>query len=77
MAITTHPITGVSLNVIDVQRKSLTEDEAITAVILRHQGDPYHVIAQKLGTNTHRLGEVYRGETHPGAMGKALDLLTR
>lgn len=77
MATTRHPLTGVSLNVIEVTRKSLSEAEAITAIILRQQGEHYHAIAQKLGTNTHRLGEVFNGKVHPRASNKALELLTR
>ncbi|MCG3267760.1 hypothetical protein [Yoonia sp. I 8.24] len=76
MAIDKHPLTGVPLNRIEISRKSLTFDEAITAVILRQKGDSYHSVAQKLGTNTHRVGEVFRGDTHPCARQVALDILT-
>ena len=77
MATTEHPLTGVRLNHIEVVRKSLTEAEAITAIILRHQGEHYHSIAQKLGTNTHRIGEVFNNKVHPKAYQKALEMLTR
>lgn len=76
MAIERHPLTGVALNSIDVRRKALSYDEAVTAILLRHQGMKYHDVAHQLGTNTHRLGEVYRGEIHPGAADDALRLLT-
>lgn len=76
MATIEHPLTGVRLNSIDIERKSLTFKDAVTAVILRTQGHKYQHIAQFLGTNTHRLGEVFREEEHVGAKGEALRLLT-
>lgn len=75
MAITKHPLTGVSLNTIEVRRKALDFDDAVTAIILRQQGVEYHVIAQMLGTNTHRLGEVFRREVYPDAWKTALQLI--
>ncbi|MEJ6397021.1 hypothetical protein [Yoonia sp. 208BN28-4] len=75
MATTTHPLTGVKLNRIYIKRKALSERDAVTAIILRHKGTHYQDIAQMLGTNTHRLGEVFRGEIYPNAHKKALKLL--
>lgn len=75
MAIHTHPITGVKLNPIEIERTALSFDDAVTAWIMRHKGEKYHVIAQKLGTNTHRLGEVFREEVHKGSAQAALRLL--
>lgn len=75
MAAFKHPITGVKLNPIDVERPSLEFEEAVTAWILRMQGTKYQVVAQKLGTNTHRLGEVFRGEKHIGSRAEALRLI--
>lgn len=77
MAIERHPLTGVFLNVISVRRKALDRDDALTAVLLRQQGDAYHVVAQKLGTNTHRLGKVFRGEAHQGVIAEATAILSR
>lgn len=71
----THPITGVEINPIAIERKSLTFSEAVTAFVMRMQGEKYHIIAQQLGTNTHRLGEVFRGEIHVNAKSVADSLL--
>lgn len=76
MAIENHPLTGVPLNCIEITRKSLSFEEATTAVILRQRGDHFNVVAFKLGTNPHRIGEVMRGEVHPDARQAALNLLT-
>ncbi len=70
-----HPLTGVTLNRVFVRRKALEYHEAVTAIILRLQGIDYQVIAQMLGTNTARLGEVFRREKHPDAWGDAVRLL--
>lgn len=67
MATFVHPNTGVELNPIIIERKSLNFDEAVTAHILRLRGEKYNHVAQYLGTNTHRLGEVFRGEVHVGS----------
>ncbi|MCJ8517781.1 hypothetical protein ABID21_000704 [Pseudorhizobium tarimense] len=67
MAITTHPLTGVEINPVVIERKALSFDEAVTAHVMRMQGVKYNIIAQHLGTNTHRLGEVFRGEKHSGS----------
>ena len=77
MATTKHPITGVDLNLIAVRRKALDFDEAVTAIILRQQGHHYHAIAHLLGTNPARVGEVFRGESHPEARMTALRKLSR
>lgn len=75
MTTMTHPITGVEMNQILIERKALTFDEAVTAHLLRMQGVKYNIIAQRLGTNTHRLGEVFRTEKHEGSRAKALELV--
>ncbi len=62
-----HPITGVKLNPIEIERRSLSFKEAVTAWLLRLGGHKYNHVAQYLGTNTLRLGEVFRGETHVGS----------
>lgn len=77
MATIRHHLTGVELNPIEIERVALDFNEAVTAFILRQQGEKYHMIAQRLGTNTHRLGEVFRGEVHSGAAQRALEILTR
>ncbi|WP_298618730.1 hypothetical protein [uncultured Zoogloea sp.] len=58
---------GVPLNPILYMRAALTLEEAVAACIMRRDGEKYHIIAARLGTNTHRLGEVFRGERHPEA----------
>lgn len=75
MAIEVHPVTGVELNVISVKRKRLTFDEAVTAHLLHKQRVPFTEIVQQLGTNANRVGEVFRGDVHPDAAKKALELL--
>ena len=75
MAMTRHPITGVAINEIDVEKTSLDFDDAVTAWVMKLQGEKYAVIAHKLGTNTIRLGEVFRGERHPEAKAEAERLL--
>lgn len=50
-----HPVTGVVLNIIDVKRKSLNEEEAETARLLRKEGHKVQDIAAMLGTNQGRL----------------------
>ena len=67
MATFPHPVTGVELNPVEIERPALDFDEAVTVWILRLQGVKYHHVAQMLGTNTHRVGEVLRGERHPDA----------
>ena len=75
MAALKHPLTGVMLNAIEFERPALGEKEAVTAWILRLQGEKYSNVAHLLGTNTHRLGEVYRGEAFPRAEVQARELL--
>ncbi|MCC5956275.1 MAG: hypothetical protein JJU07_09235 [Natronohydrobacter sp.] len=75
MATIRHPITGVELNPIAIERKALNFDEAVTAHVLRKRGTKYNHVAQLLGTNTHRVGEVLRGEVHPKAAEVAMRLL--
>ena len=67
MATILHPMTGVALNPIEIERKALNHQEAVTAWHLRKTGVKYNHVAQYLGTNTHRLGEVFRGEVHLGS----------
>jgi len=75
MAIELHPMTGVELNEISVKRKRLSFDEAVTAHLLHRQGLSFTEIVHRLGTNANRVGEVFRGDVHPGAARKALELL--
>lgn len=77
MATYRHPVTGVELNEIPRKRKSLSEAEAVTAHLMRHAGETFTDIVQKLGTNANRVGEVFKGKLHPEAAKKALALLTR
>ncbi len=70
-----HPLTGVKLNPVIIERVSLNFDEALTVWLLRMQGMKYHKAAAMLGANTHRLGEVLRGEAFPGAEQIARDRL--
>ncbi|MCF7725758.1 helix-turn-helix domain-containing protein [Sulfitobacter sp. M22] len=77
MAIQVHPMTGVKLNDIVIKRKRLTFDDAVTAHILRHQGETFTDVVQRLGTNANRVGEVFRGKEHPGSAMFALGLLTK
>ena len=76
MATIKHPITGIELNPITIERKSLSYREAVTAWMLRLSGVKYNHVAQFLGTNTHRLGEVFRGEVHSGSEQEAQASLT-
>lgn len=76
MAPIPHPITGVKLNPILIERPALDYKEAVTVWILKLQRTKYNHIAQMLGTNTHRVGEVLRGERHPGAQAEAIRSLT-
>ncbi|MFK4062184.1 hypothetical protein [Brucella anthropi] len=71
----THPITGVKLNPIPIERKSLSFDDAVTAFVMKKQKIKYAVIAHRLGTNTFRLGEVFTGKEHFGAEEEADRLL--
>ncbi|MEP3633389.1 MAG: hypothetical protein ABJN12_09745 [Shimia thalassica] len=71
----THPITGAKLNPLKIERVRLNFDAAVTAWIMRLQGEKIQIIAQRLGTNTYRLGEVYREEVHPSSKQRAIDLL--
>lgn len=75
MATIPHPLTGVELNELTVRRASLGSKAALTACILRLQGWKWQDIAAALGTNTHRLGEVFRGEKYPEAQQQARALL--
>lgn len=77
MATYKHPVTGVALNPIVIERKALSFNEAVTAHVLRLQGAKYNIVAQQLGTNTHRLGEVFRGEKHYRSKEAALKLLAK
>ena len=72
-----HPITGAKLNPLEIERLSLDFNAAVTAWVMRLQREKFAVIAQRLGTNTYRLGEVFRKEVHPGACNEALRLLTQ
>jgi len=67
MAALVHPMTGIEMNPINIERKALSFDDAVTAHLLRMQGVKYNIIVQRLGTNTHRVGEVFRGEKHAGS----------
>lgn len=75
MSIIPHPLTGVKLNELPIKRASLNSRAAVTACVLRLQGWKWHDIAAALGTNTHRLGEVFRGEKYPEAEQEARALL--
>ena len=72
-----HPETGVELNCIDVVRPALDFDDAVTVHMMKARGEKYQLIAQKLGTNPARIGEVLRCEAHPGAAAEAVKLLTQ
>ena len=74
MATELHPITGVALNPIVVERKAHNFKEAITGHLMRWSGEKYQTISQRLGTNTFRVGEVLTGEAHPKAKIAALRL---
>lgn len=77
MATNICPQTGVELNPILIERRSLTYDQAVTAWILRMEGNKYSHVAQRLGTNPHRVGEVFRGEKYPDARERAMQILIR
>ena len=76
MATIKHPYTGVELNSIEIERPRLSYREAVTAWLLRLSGHKYNHVAQFLGTNTHRLGEVFRGEAHVGSEEEAKAILS-
>ena len=67
MATITHPLTGVELNPVLIERPALGFNEAVTVWIMRLQGVKYQTIAAQLGTNTHRVGEVLRKDIFPDA----------
>jgi len=75
MAPIKDPITGIALNPIIIERKSLSYRDAVTAWVLRLRGVKYNHVAQYLGANTHRLGEVFRGEVHIGSEAEAKKLM--
>ncbi|MEL7098266.1 MAG: hypothetical protein AAGM84_05490 [Pseudomonadota bacterium] len=77
MAIMTHPITGDKLNPIAIKRKGLTFHNAVTAWVMRLQGETFTDIVQKLGTNANRVGDVFRGDVHQGARDKAVAILQK
>lgn len=77
MAMIRHPITGVPLNELAVERISLSLEEAVTVWVLKMTGEKYAVIALLLGTNPARVGEVLRGEKHPEAQELAQLLLSK
>jgi hypothetical protein len=70
-----HPVTQIELNTIEVERVSLDYQEAVTAHLMRLQGNKFSQIAHQLGTNPARLGEVFRGEKHPNARAAAEKIL--
>lgn len=76
MAMIRHPLTGVELNPILIERPALDFDEAVTVWVLKIGKTKYNHIAQMLGTNTHRVGEVLRGEKHPEAKAEAIHRMT-
>ncbi|MEL7090240.1 MAG: hypothetical protein AAFN94_00760 [Pseudomonadota bacterium] len=75
MATITHPITGDELNAIAIKRPQLSDQNAVTAWIMRLQGETFTDIVQKLGTNANRVGDVFRGDTHQDAKAKAIATL--
>lgn len=77
MAMIRHPITGVPINEIAIERIALTFEEAVTVWVMRLTGEKFAIIAQKLGTNTHRVGEVLRGEKFPNSRETAETLLSK
>lgn len=66
MAITTHPKTGVQLNVIDLHRSRLDDAEAETARLLREAGHKVQDIAAMLGTNQGRIMDAIGLTGHDG-----------
>lgn len=77
MATILHPLTGDQLNAIVIKRKRLSYDNAVTAWIMKLQGETFTDIVQKLGTNANRVGDVFRGDDHEGAQAKAVAILTK
>ncbi|WP_245728888.1 hypothetical protein [Paracoccus alkenifer] len=71
MAPMKHPITGIDVNPILVERVQLDFDAAVTAWVLKLQGAKFNIIAQTLGTNPMRIGEVFRGDKFPEARAEA------
>ncbi len=76
MATYYHPVTGVLLNQITVQRSNLGWLERETARLLRRDGLSQQQIAAKLGTNQGRVNEALAdddddGEGSSGASGQA------
>lgn len=57
MATWKHPVTGITLNVIEIRRPALSEIEAETARRLRAGGEAIQYIAAMLGTNQGRVAE--------------------
>ena len=74
MPTATHPVTGVQLNRIEIERPALGFDDAVTAHLMRFAGEKVQLIAQFLGTNIARVYEVFNGEVHPGAYNRACEL---
>ena len=77
MATMTHPITGDELNDIAVKRPSLSFENAVTAWVMKLQGETFTDIVQKLGTNANRVGDVFRREVHQDAKAKAISILKK
>lgn len=75
MAYVIEPLTGVKINDLAIKQASLNSKSAVTACVLKLQGWTWHHIAAALGTNPHRLGEVFRGEKYPDAERQARALL--
>lgn len=57
MAMQDHPVTGVPLNILDIQRKILDEPAKETARLLRKSGHKIQDISAMLGTNQARIAE--------------------
>ena len=77
MATIQHSLTGDHLNAIAVKRPRLTFDNAVTAWIMKLQGETFTDIVQKLGTNANRVGEVFKHDVHKGAYDKAVEILQK
>lgn len=75
MATYKHPITGVELNIIDIDRASLDEVEAVTVHILNFEGHDQDAIASRFGTNQARISDVLKGRTHTGAAERAAQMM--
>lgn len=71
------PLTGVPINPIILDRVRLDLDEATTVWVLWLQGTKYNHIAQHLGANPLRIGEVLRCEMHRNARSIAIELVSR